>query len=53
LTSVDDPELLDLVEMEIRDLLTKYGFPGDKTPIIRGSATAAMAAKARRREVDR
>jgi len=42
---VDDTELLDLVEMEIRDLLTKYGFPGDKTPIIRGSATAAMAAK--------
>jgi elongation factor Tu len=42
---VDDPELLDLVEMEIRDLLTKYGFPGEKTPIIRGSATAAMAAK--------
>src|SRR6188508_3390463 len=41
---VDDPELLDLVEMEIRDLLTKYGFPGDKTPIIRGSATKAMAA---------
>ena len=40
---VDDPELLDLVEMEIRDLLTKYQFPGDKTPIIRGSATAAMA----------
>lgn len=42
---VDDPELLDLVEMEIRDLLTKYGFPGEKTPIIRGSATAAMAGK--------
>ena len=42
---VDDPELLDLVDMEIRDLLTKYGFPGDTTPIIRGSATAAMAAK--------
>src|SRR3954466_7786133 len=42
---VDDPELLDLVEMEIRDLLTKYQFPGDKTPVIRGSATAAMAAK--------
>ncbi len=39
---VDDPELLDLVEMEIRDLLTKYQFPGDKTPIIRGSATAAL-----------
>src|SRR6186713_3337702 len=42
---VDDPELLDLVEMEIRDLLTKYQFPGDKTPIIRGSATAALSAK--------
>src|ERR1700761_3011383 len=42
---VDDPELLELVEMEIRDLLTKYQFPGDKTPIIRGSATAALAAK--------
>ena len=40
---VDDAELLDLVEMEIRDLLTKYQFPGDKTPIVRGSATAAMA----------
>src|SRR5882757_7904177 len=42
---VDDVELLDLVEMEIRDLLNKYQFPGDTTPIIRGSATAAMAAK--------
>src|SRR5690348_15927212 len=42
---VDDAELLDLVEMEIRDLLTKYQFPGDKTPIVRGSATAALAAK--------
>jgi elongation factor Tu len=42
---VDDPELLDLVEMEIRDLLTKYQFPGDKTPIIRGSATAALEKK--------
>lgn len=40
---VDDPELLDLVEMEIRDLLTKYGFPGDKIPIIRGSSSAAQA----------
>jgi elongation factor Tu len=39
---VDDPELLDLVDMEIRDLLTKYQFPGDKTPIVRGSATAAL-----------
>ena len=42
---VDDKELLDLVEMEIRDLLTKYQFPGDKTPIIRGSAMAAMQNK--------
>lgn len=42
---VDDPELLDLVEMEIRDLLTKYQFPGDKTPIVRGSATAALEKK--------
>jgi elongation factor Tu len=39
---VDDPELLDLVEMEIRELLTKYGFPGDDTPIIRGSAIKAL-----------
>src|SRR5688572_4146851 len=40
---VDDPELLDLVEMEIRDLLNKYQFPGDKTPIVRGSATKALS----------
>ena len=40
---VDDAELLDLVEMEIRDLLTSYGFDGDNTPIIRGSATGALA----------
>ena len=39
---VDDPELLELVEEEIRDLLTKYGFPGDKTPIIQGSALKAL-----------
>ena len=39
---VDDKELLDLVEMEVRDLLTKYEFPGDKTPIIRGSAKKAL-----------
>lgn len=39
---VDDPELLDLVEVEIRDLLTFYGYAGDKTPIIRGSALGAM-----------
>src|SRR5579884_3493380 len=40
---IDDPELLELVEMEVRDLLNKYGFPGDETPIIRGSATKAIA----------
>jgi elongation factor Tu len=39
---VDDPELVDLVEEEIRDLLKKYEFPGDKTPIIRGSALKAL-----------
>jgi len=41
---VDDEELIELVEMEIRDLLSKYGFPGDKTPIVRGSALQAMEA---------
>ena len=41
---VDDPELVDLVEQEIRELLTKYNFPGDKTPIIRGSALKALEA---------
>ncbi len=39
---VDDPELLELVEMEVRELLTRYQFPGDKTPIIKGSATGAL-----------
>ena len=39
---VDDPELLDLVEMEIRDLLNEYDFPGDEIPIIRGSARVAL-----------
>jgi len=39
---VDDPELLELVEMEIRDLLTEYEFPGDDTPIIQGSALGAL-----------
>ena len=39
---VDDPELLDLVEMEIRDMLNEYEFPGDDTPIIRGSALQAL-----------
>ena len=41
---VDDPEILDLVESEIRELLKKYGFPGDTTPIIRGSSIKALAA---------
>jgi len=42
---VDDPELIDLVELEIRDLLNKYEFPGDDVPLIRGSAVAAMRAE--------
>ena len=42
---VDDAELLDLVEMEVRELLSKYEFPGDDTPIIKGSATEALAGK--------
>src|SRR5438094_2322199 len=40
--TVDDPELLELVELEMRDLLKKYEFPGDDTPIIRGSSLPAM-----------
>src|SRR5688500_2999150 len=43
---VEDKELLDLVEMEVRELLTKYEFPGDKVPVIRGSATKALAGDA-------
>ncbi|RKQ85572.1 elongation factor Tu [Brockia lithotrophica] len=39
---VDDPELLDLVEMEVRDLLSHYGYPGDEVPVIRGSALKAL-----------
>ena len=39
---VDDPELIDLVEMDVRDLLSSYGYPGDETPIIRGSARQAL-----------
>jgi elongation factor Tu len=39
---VQDPEILDLVELEVRELLTKYGYPGDKTPIIKGSALKAI-----------
>ena len=44
---VDDPELLELVEMEIRELLSFYGFDGDNTPIIKGSATGALAGEAK------
>ncbi|MCH5171525.1 MAG: elongation factor Tu [Erysipelotrichales bacterium] len=39
---VDDPELIDLVEMDVRDLLNSYGFPGDDTPVVRGSARLAL-----------
>ena len=42
---VDDPELIDLVEAEVRELLKKYQFPGDETPIVRGSALKALEAK--------
>src|SRR5688500_11539040 len=42
---VDDPELLDLVELEVRELLSKYQFPGDTIPVIRGSALMALEDK--------
>src|ERR1700745_4329610 len=42
---VDDPELLDLVELEVRELLSSYGFPGDEIPIVRGSALQALEGK--------
>lgn len=42
---VQDKELIDLVEMEVRDLLTKYGYPGDKTPIVKGSSLKALQAQ--------
>jgi elongation factor Tu len=42
---VDDPELIDLVEMETRELLSKYGFPGDEVPVVRGSALKALEAE--------
>ena len=50
---VDDPELLDLVELEMRELLSKYEFPGDDTPMIRGSALKALerGTRGRRRAV--
>src|SRR3954464_10394475 len=43
---VDDPELLDLVELEVRELLSKYDYPGDEIPVIRGSATGAISGDA-------
>lgn len=49
---VDDPELLELVEMEIRELLNEYGFPGDTTPIIKGSALKALEAASSGKNVD-
>src|SRR5467141_59675 len=45
--AVDDPELLELVELEVRELLTKYGFPGDQVPVVRGSALAALNGEAK------
>ncbi|MBU2037220.1 elongation factor Tu [Patescibacteria group bacterium] len=48
---VDDPEMIDLVEQEIRELLTKYNYPGNETPIIRGSALKALEAKSKDDEV--
>jgi elongation factor Tu len=44
---MDDPELLELVELELRELLNEYGFPGDTTPIVRGSALAALESTSR------
>ena len=42
---VDDPELLELVELEVRELLSKYEFPGDDIPIVKGSALMALESK--------
>jgi elongation factor Tu len=44
---MDDPELLELVELELREMLTEYGFPGDETPIVRGSALQALESPSR------
>jgi elongation factor Tu len=49
---VDDPELLDLVEMEVRELLSKYEFPGDDVPVIRGSALKALNSSGKRGDPD-
>ena len=45
---VDDEELLELVEMEVRETLNEYGFPGDDTPIIKGSALNALVSESKR-----
>src|SRR5438105_6484725 len=50
---VDDPELLDLVELEVRDLLKKYEFPGDEIPVIRGSALKAMEGQGKDAEANK
>ncbi len=50
---VDDPELLDLVEMEVRELLSMYDFPGDEIPVVRGSALQALEGKAEGKEAIR
>lgn len=47
---VDDPEIIDLVEAEVRDLLTKYGFPGDEIPVVKGSALKAVQCGCGKRE---
>ena len=49
---VDDPELLELVEMEVRELLSKYEFPGDDVPVLKGSATKALASSGKRGDPD-
>ncbi len=50
--AVDDPELVDLVEAEVRDLLSKYGFPGDEVPVIKGSALKALECGCGKRECE-
>jgi elongation factor Tu len=49
---VDDPELLDLVELEVRELLSKYSFPGDEIPFVRGSALKALNSSGKREDAD-
>ncbi len=51
--SVEDPELLELVELEVRELLKSYGFPGDEIPVVRGSALGALNGEAKWESNDR